>query len=76
MMTRRRPFRYFKTPPEIIRLAVTKYIRFPLQLRNVEDLLHECGIGICHRTVRCWWHRFGPTQTKSGASVFHRSFTI
>ena len=38
------PFRYFKTSPEIIRLAVTLYVRIPLSLRNVEDLLHERGI--------------------------------
>jgi len=36
------------------------YIRFPLSLRNVEDLLHERGIDICHETERFWWHRFGP----------------
>jgi putative transposase len=59
-MTRRSPFRYFKTSPEIIRLAVMMYVRFPLSLRNVEDLLHERGIDICHETVRFWWHRFGP----------------
>jgi transposase-like protein len=34
-------FRYFKTSPEIIQLAVVLYVRFPLSLRNVEDLLHE-----------------------------------
>ncbi|MBW0159529.1 IS6 family transposase [Sedimentimonas flavescens] len=51
-MTKRSPFRYFKTSPEII--------RFPLSLRNVEDLLHERGIDICHETVRFWWRRFGP----------------
>jgi len=45
-------FRYFKTTPEIILLAVMMYIRFPLSLRNVEDLLHERGIHICHETVR------------------------
>ncbi len=36
------------------------YIRFPLSLRNVEDLLSERGIDICHETVRHWWNRFGP----------------
>ena len=56
----RNPFRYFKTSPEIIRLAVMMYIRFPLSLRQVEDLLHERGIDICHETVRAWWTRFGP----------------
>lgn len=59
-MTQRSPFRYFKTSPEIIRLAVMLYVRFPLSLRNVEDLLHERGIDISHETVRFWWNRFGP----------------
>ncbi len=59
-MTQRSPFRYFKTSPEIIRLAVMLYIRFPLSLRNVEDLLRERGIEISHETVRYWWNRFGP----------------
>lgn len=59
-MTKRSPFRYFKTSPEIIRLAVMLYIRFPLSLRNVEDLLHVRGIEISHETVRYWWSRFGP----------------
>ena len=54
------PFRYFKTSPEIIRLAVMLYVRFPLSLRNVEELLHERGIEISHETVRYWWNRFGP----------------
>jgi len=54
------PFRYFKTSPEVIRLAVMMYVRFPLSLRNVEDLLHERGIEISHETVRYWWNRFGP----------------
>ena len=36
------------------------YVRFPLSLRNVEDLLHERGIEILHETVRFWWNRFGP----------------
>ena len=59
-MKNHNPFRYFKTSPEIIRLAVMMYIRFPLSLRNIEDLLHERGIDICHETVRYWWNRFGP----------------
>nr|WP_247716842.1 IS6 family transposase [Gymnodinialimonas ceratoperidinii] len=36
------------------------YARFPLSLRNVEDLLHERGVEISRETVRYWWHRFGP----------------
>ncbi len=54
------PFRYFNSSPEVIRLAVLMYIRYPLSLRQVEDLLLERGIDICHETVRFWWNRFGP----------------
>ena len=54
------PFRYFKTSPEVIRLAVLLYVKYPLSLRNVEDLLDERGIDISHETVRYWWNRFGP----------------
>src|SRR5674476_72245 len=53
-------FKYFNSSPEIIRLVVMMYVRFPLSLRNVEDLLAERGIDICHETVRLWWNRFGP----------------
>ena len=54
------PFRRFNSSPEVIRLVVLMYVRFPLSLRNVEDLLFERGIDICHETVRLWWNRFGP----------------
>ena len=54
------PFRYFNSSPEVIRLVVMMYIRFPLSLRDVEDLRFERGIDICHETVRFWWNRFGP----------------
>ena len=54
------PFRYFKTSPEIIRLTVMMYVRFPLSLRHVEDLLHEREIEVSHETIRFWWNRFGP----------------
>ncbi len=54
------PFRYFNSSPEVIRLVVMMYVRFPLSLRNVEDLLFERGIDICHEAERTWWNRFGP----------------
>ena len=59
-MTKQSPFRYFKISPDIIRLAVMLYVRFPLSLRNVEDLLHELGAEVSHEPVRFWWNRFGP----------------
>ena len=52
-------FRYFKTSPEIIQLAVMLYVRFTLSLRNVEDLLHERGVDVSYESLRYWWHRFG-----------------
>ena len=57
-MTTENPFKYFKTSPEIIQLAVMYYIRYPLSFRQVEDILHERGIDICHETVRFWVERF------------------
>ncbi len=55
----REPVPLSKSSPEVIRLVVMMYARFPLSLRNVEDLLFERGIDICHETVRLWWDRFG-----------------
>ena len=46
------PFRYFNSSPEIIRLVVMMYVKYPLALRNVKDLLAERGIDVCHETVR------------------------
>src|SRR5208283_4147746 len=54
------PFRYFNSSPEVIRPVVMMYVKYPLSLRNVEDLLVERGIDISHETVRLWWNRFGP----------------
>jgi putative transposase len=74
----RNPFRYFKTSPEIIRLAVMMYVRYPLSLRQVEDLLSERGIDICHETVRIWWNRFGPmfaAEIRKRRVQQHRSFS-
>jgi len=56
------PFRYFNSSPELIRLVVMMHVRFPLSLRNVEDLLFERDIDLCHETVRHWWNRFGPCR--------------
>jgi putative transposase len=57
---RHQPHFVAHSSPEVIRLVVMMYVRFPLSLLNVEDLLFERGIDICHETVRQWWNRFGP----------------
>jgi len=74
----RNSFRYFKTSPEVIRLAVMMYVRFPLSLRQVEDLLHERGIDVSHETVRAWWNRFGPVFAAEirKQRVNHRSYSL
>jgi hypothetical protein len=72
------PFRYFKTSPEVIRLAVMMYVRFPLSLRNVEDLLHERGIDVSHETVRVWqsaitgWRGLGVRPFPTARFSVHR----
>ena len=77
------PFRYFNSSPEIIRLAVLMYVKYPLSLRNVEDLLAERGIDISHETARFWWNRFGPmfaaespTNSTSGLAATSGSITV
>ena len=72
------PLRCFKTSREVIQLAVMMYIRFPLSVRNVEDLLHERGIDVCHESIRLWVDRFGPVfaqQIRSKLSAFLRQHT-
>lgn len=63
-MSKENPFKYYKTSPEIIKLAVMYYVRYPLSLRQVEDILHERGIDVFHETTRYWWNRFGPLFSK------------
>jgi len=73
----RNPFRYFNSSPEVIRLVVMMYIRYPLSLRQAEDILFERGIDICHETVRYWWNRFGPMFAAAirKRRLHHRSFS-
>jgi len=66
------PFRYFNSSPQIIRLTVMMYIRYPLSLRQVDDLLFERGIDICHETVRFWWNRFSG-MSAPGYEQSHQS---
>ena len=48
------PFCYFHSSPEVIRLVVMMYVKYPLSLRHVEDLLAERGIDLCHEAERFW----------------------
>ncbi len=69
MTTTANPFRYFHSSPEVIRKVVMLYVRYPLSLRNVEDLLFERGYDLCQETFRLWWNRFGPMFTADKKSM-------
>ena len=58
------PFRWFGSLSGVIRLVVMKYVKYPLSLRKVEDLLHERGIDICTR-------RWGSGGGASGAPAYN-----
>jgi hypothetical protein len=60
------PFRYFNSSPAVIRLVVMMYVRFPLSLRNVEELLLERGI---HSAARLRGSNFGMKQLFDCAPV-------
>lgn len=47
-----RPFGSVPSSPELIRLVGLLLVRFPLSLRNFEDLLFERGFDDCHETIR------------------------
>ena len=63
-MTKNAIFKYYKTSPDIIKMAIMYYVRYPLSLRQVEDILHERGIDICHETVRYWVDKLGSFIAK------------
>ena len=52
-------YRRHRFPAEIIAHAVWLYYRFPLSLRDVEDLLSERGIDVAFQTVSEWASKFG-----------------
>lgn len=64
------PFRQFETSPDVIGLAVMMSVRFPLSLRNGEDLLHERGLDGSHETVA-----FRSNNTK-GAPTHRSTLTL
>lgn len=70
------PFRFFNSSPEVIRVTVMMYIRYPLSPRHVEDILFERAIDICHETVRLWWNRFARcSQPRSASAAFSTGTT-
>lgn len=65
------PFRYSKSSPEVIRLTVMLYIRYPLSLRQVEDILF--GRASTFATRRFVYGGIGSVRyspPKSGSGMF------
>src|SRR5215203_5074799 len=54
----RSSFAGFRSPPEVIMLAVRWYLRYGLSYRDVEELLAERGITVDHVTIYRWVQRF------------------
>ena len=47
------------------------YIRYPLGLRQVEDILHERGIDVCHETIRYWWQHIDEVFVKINGEIYY-----
>ena len=45
-------------------LKLLNLSKFSLSLRQVEDILPERGIDVCHETIRYWWNKFGTVFSK------------
>ncbi len=52
-------FKGHRFPAEIISYAVWTYYRFPMSLRDVEDLLAARGVVVSYETIRAWVAKFG-----------------
>ena len=53
-------YRGYRFPPEVIAHSVWLYHRFPLGLRDIEDLLAERGVIVSYETILQWCATFGP----------------
>ena len=53
-------YKRYRFAPQIIAYAVWLYLRFNLSLREVEEILLECGVDVSYETIRRWIAKFGP----------------
>jgi transposase-like protein len=61
----------FRSPPDVIVLAVRWYLRFGLSYRDVEELLAERGIEVDHVSVYRWVQRFTPLRAAAARPCRH-----
>ena len=63
-MTKPNSYKRHRFPPQIIAHAVWLYLRFPLSLRLVEEMLLERGIVVSYETIRRWGRKFGSAYAR------------
>jgi len=62
-------FKRHRFAPQIIRLAVRWYCRYPLSYSDVADLLAERGIHVNRATVHRWVIKFGPVVARKTRAI-------
>ena len=50
---------------EVILLCVRWYLRFKLSLRDLVEMMAECGLSVAHTTIMLWVQRYRPKFQKS-----------
>jgi putative transposase len=58
-------YKGFRFPAEIISHCVWLYHRFPLSLREVQEMMLQRGIIVSHETIRQWCATFGQTYANA-----------
>ena len=53
-------FKWRQFEPEVILMAVGRYLRFSLSYRDAEELLAERGLSVDQVTVWRWVQRYAP----------------
>jgi hypothetical protein len=64
-------FAGFRSPRDVIMVAVRWYLRYGLSYRDVEELLVERGIVVDHVTVYRWVQRFTPLLVDAARPCRH-----
>ena len=58
-------YRGFRFPAEIISHCVWLYHRFPLSLREVQEMMLARGVIVSHEMIRQWCATFGQTYANA-----------
>lgn len=73
--TARSAFVGFRSPPDVIVLAVRWYLRYDLSYRDVEELLVERGVEVDHVSVYRWVQRVTPLLAEAARPCRHLGAT-